>query len=276
MLGVCMDTLFGSSGAVPPDGAAPAAVPAQDSLQFERAEPAGGGSDEPVICAACAKQIDGVFYVVNGAKHCRECKEQVEARPAIKRGVKAVARGALFGFGAALLGTLIYYAVLALSGYEIGWIAIIVGWVVGKAVHRGAYGMGGWKLQAVAVGLTYCSIVASYVPLVLKEAIAQQEKEQKKAAAQTGAVATPQPAAAASAGTAGSPASGSAGGALLGFLIGVAILFLFALAIPFLAGLSNILGLLIIFFGLFEAWKLNRAPQLQIAGPFETTAGQTV
>jgi hypothetical protein len=51
-----------------------------------------------------------------------------------------------------------------------------------------------------------------------------------------------------------------------------AAVYLFALALPFVAGLSNILGLFIIFLGVFEAWKLNRVPELRIAGPFDVPA----
>ena len=39
------------------------------------------------------------------------------------------------------------------------------------------------------------------------------------------------------------------------------------LAIPFLAGLENIMGIIIIGIGLYEAWKLNRREALTITGP---------
>jgi hypothetical protein len=43
-----------------------------------------------------------------------------------------------------------------------------------------------------------------------------------------------------------------------------------ALAYPFEGGMSNIIVWLIIGFGLYEAWILNRKIQLQISGPFST------
>jgi hypothetical protein len=46
-----------------------------------------------------------------------------------------------------------------------------------------------------------------------------------------------------------------------------------ALASPFLAGVENIMGLLIIGFALYEAWKLNRRVRLRIAGPFQIGHG---
>ena len=39
------------------------------------------------------------------------------------------------------------------------------------------------------------------------------------------------------------------------------------LAIPFLAGFENIIGIIIIGIGLYEAWKLNRREALTITGP---------
>lgn len=47
---------------------------------------------------------------------------------------------------------------------------------------------------------------------------------------------------------------------------------LVVLAAPFLAGASNIIGLIIIGFGLWEAWRYARVPPLDIAGPFELGA----
>lgn len=41
------------------------------------------------------------------------------------------------------------------------------------------------------------------------------------------------------------------------------------LALPFLGGLENIIGLLIIGLGLYQAWVINRRQPLVIEGPFE-------
>jgi hypothetical protein len=43
-------------------------------------------------------------------------------------------------------------------------------------------------------------------------------------------------------------------------------------AIPFLAGFENIIGLVIIAIGLYEAWKLNKRAELNVAGPFKVAA----
>jgi hypothetical protein len=41
-----------------------------------------------------------------------------------------------------------------------------------------------------------------------------------------------------------------------GAALGIGALFLLAMALPFLAGFENVIGLAIIAFGLYEAWKL--------------------
>jgi hypothetical protein len=51
-------------------------------------------------------------------------------------------------------------------------------------------------------------------------------------------------------------------------LLAVAALFALALAAPFLGGASNILGILIIGFGLWRAWQINKPSTLTINGPF--------
>ena len=45
-----------------------------------------------------------------------------------------------------------------------------------------------------------------------------------------------------------------------------------AFAAPFLAGFENILGILIIGFGLWQAWQLNRKRPFEVAGPFQVAA----
>ncbi|MBI1784261.1 hypothetical protein HYR69_03880 [Candidatus Sumerlaeota bacterium] len=56
--------------------------------------------------------------------------------------------------------------------------------------------------------------------------------------------------------------------------IGVIFIFLFAMAVPIITGVSNPIMLLIIIFGLWEAWKLNRKVTLSFGGPFKV-GGET-
>ena len=60
------------------------------------------------------------------------------------------------------------------------------------------------------------------------------------------------------------------------FVLAVAALVVFAFAIslaaPFLAGIQNVIGLLIIGFALWEAWRINAYRKLPITGPYELGA----
>ena len=60
---------------------------------------------------------------------------------------------------------------------------------------------------------------------------------------------------------------GTAGEVLL-----VAAAFVVALVAPVLMGFDNILGLIIIGIGLYEAWKLNQRPPFATEGPFQVGA----
>jgi hypothetical protein len=56
---------------------------------------------------------------------------------------------------------------------------------------------------------------------------------------------------------------------LLMLLMGIGLLFAVAMAAPFLAGFENIIGLVIIAFGLYQAWKMNKRNPVVITGPFK-------
>jgi hypothetical protein len=44
---------------------------------------------------------------------------------------------------------------------------------------------------------------------------------------------------------------------------------------PFLEGASNIIGWLIIFFGLQQAWRITGASAIEVAGPFSVANRQS-
>ena len=225
-------------------------------LDLDRAIPLDPAADAVKSCERCAAVIDGSYFVADGAVVCSTCADAASSVKPPGPGAKGLLRAMLFGSGAALLGTLVYFAILAITGYEIGWIAVGVGWLVGKAVHRGGYGRGGWKLQALAIGLTYLSIVASHVTMGIKEMVERVQKKQTQVAA-TSPVPPP-------VGSKTAPVSQAAA---------VVVLFMLVLALPFLAGFQNIIGIVIICIGLFEAWKINRRPKLDLAGPFSLKRG---
>ena len=220
------------------------------TLQLERAE--FDGTDGRAPCAICHESLVASYFQINGRTVCPRCCEHLRQHLNAGSGWSRAARATGAGIVAAGAGTILYYAILAVAGVELGLIAIVVGFMVGKAVSWGSNGRGGWKYQTLAMVLTYLSIVTSYLPLIVKEI----SNDRRATSAQSRVV--EQEAAA----TAPSrpPTIGRA-------LLGIAVLLLFACAVPFLAGIRNIMGLVIIGIGVYEAWKFNRKRVLVITGP---------
>ncbi len=224
-------------------------------LQFDRAEfPETAARTE---CAYCHAPLTGSYFQINDSMACEACRYRLEATAPNGIGVARFARAAGAGTGAAIAGALLYYAISALTGYEFGLIAIVVGFGVGSAVRWGSRGRGGWRYQVLAMTLTYLAIVATYVPPIIKEL---REQDAKFAAAGGTDSATSNASAEAAADPKTPPSFGA-------FLISLAVFTAFVCAVPFLAGLQNIMGIVIIAIGLYEAWKLNRKIPMTISGP---------
>jgi len=223
-----------------------------DSLQFDRAEPSAG-------CSACGSQLTDTYFVANGRIVCDRCRRAVEAEwnrgGAAGRFITALGLGIL----ATIACSILWYVVLKVTGYQLGIIAVAVGFIVGSAVRKGSNSRGGWRYQTLAIFLTYTAIVTSYVPFII-----EGFREHRAAQVTTTATApdNTKPVKDSTAVVAKAESIGP-----LGFAIGVVVLLGVLYAAPFLAGLENVIGILIIGFALYEAWKLNRRTELRVSGP---------
>lgn len=188
-----------------------------------------------VSCSMCSRGIVQSYYALGGKIICSDCRERRE-HGLEGGGFVRLLRASGAGLGAAILGAVLWYGVRAATGYEIGLIAIAVGIGVGKAVAWGAHGKGGWSYQLLALFLTYTSIVTNYVPDIVEGIV------------------------------------GEAGNAGVAAYI---VAFFISYAAPFLMGFQNIIGLLIIAFGLWEAWKINKRPDGVMSGPFSVAPTAT-
>jgi hypothetical protein len=244
-----------------------ASVPAGD-LQFDKAE--FSQSENAKTCAACKQVIAMEYFEIAGNVVCPRCCDQVTGRAADKWCfVRALGYGAIAG----VIGTLVWSLIIHFTGYELGLIAIVVGIGVGKAVRKGSRGRGGWKYQALAMILTYMSITTSYVPIVFKGIVQGMNKGKSDVSAtgiskgETGETGTEKGAERAAAASPPAKSGLPAPVAILAFL---ALIWGVALAAPFLAGVSNIMGIIIIGVGIYEAWKFNR--RVPVSGPFKLAA----
>ena len=242
-------------------------MPDQGELQFDRAEPTGGPAGS--TCAACRRPITGTYFEINGHVVCASCRDGVIAQ--WTRGGSAGRFAKALGLGVlAMVGcSIVWYAVLKLTDSQWGILAVVVGFAVGTAVRKGSNGRGGWRYQALAIFLTYTAIVSSYVPFIIEG----MREGSAQVADTTGATttATSDSLVKVESEKAAAVQLPSAGAFALGIVFLLGLLY----ATPFLAGLENAIGILIIGFALYQAWKLNMKAELVITGPYQVGASPT-
>ena len=237
----------------------PSPGPAVDALQFQKAEFA----DPRPKCVMCRAAIDQDYYHLAGQVICPACAEQARSTQHRPKG-QWVMRGTLYGAGAALACSICYAIITMVTGFELALISILVGYLIGRAVRTGSYGLGGRRLQIVAVILTYLSITTSYAPLIVKSVWDSNKKEDSATAGKAGA---------ANPGTA--PQEKVAAPPPSGLLFAVAFIIGISLISPFLGlteGVSGFLGILIIFFGLSRAWRETARDERLLLGPYSVPA----
>lgn len=187
------------------------------------------GSQASTACGICARPIAYEYWEANGKVVCPPCKTRVETQGFSGTPVSRFATAAALGIGAMLVGTLAWWAVAKYAQLQTAIIAIGIGWLVGMAVRRGSQGLGGWLYQVLAVALTYLSIVLAYTVLIVGEI---------------------------------DPLERAGLGAAQWLDV-----FVYSLGAPVMRGWGSILSVLIIGFGLFQAWKLNLRTSILWAGP---------
>jgi hypothetical protein len=233
-----------------------------DSLQFDRAEYVSAPA--ATACANCRQQIVQSYYELNGSFICSNCHHAMtQGSSDGSRGLR-IGRALVAGLGAAVAGAVVWWGVRRLTGYEVGLISIGIGIAVGKAVRWGSSRRGGWTYQLLAILLTYGAVTMNYIPDVIQGFV---DSEQKQTATTTAKTAAPAAKPVVQKASAAAPAAKE--DVHVGvLLLGIASIVLIAAAVPFLQGAENIIGILIIAFGLYEAWKINKRTPLTFSGPF--------
>jgi hypothetical protein len=104
-------------------------------LQFETAIPSvpadTGSHQQGVTCVACQRAILDKYFDVNAQSVCEACRNEIAQQVETPREWGVLGRACLFGFVAAILGAVLYYAVIAITDFEIGIVAITIGYMVG-------------------------------------------------------------------------------------------------------------------------------------------------
>jgi predicted lipid-binding transport protein (Tim44 family) len=240
-----------------------------DAPQFQKAEYSGAKGGD--VCKFCRQPVGASYYRVGEAIACEACAQK--AKNDLPQDTHAAyMRGLLFGIGGAIVGLILYAAFSIMTGLIIGYVALAVGYIVGKAIKAGSRGLGGRRYQITAVLLTYAAVSIAAVPIAISEIV----KERK---AQPAAHVERQPAPDTTAGAPGSAAPGQqsnpektpAERKSLGFA--VLTLLIIGLASPFLAlqdPFHGLIGLVILLVGLQIAWRITGGnPAAQFVGPFK-------
>jgi hypothetical protein len=235
-------------------------LPSFDKAQYTFA-PASG----PDRCTLCKHPITDSYYRINDKMACEPCATL--AKPALPADSHAAfTRAILYGIGAAIVGMIAYALFEIATGIIIGYLAIGVGYLVGKAMKRGSNNRGGRRYQIAAALLTYISVSMAAVPVALYQYSkhhAPPSAPSRTATSQTNAAA-PRPV----------PQSSDSSkvvrnlGILLVGLLGI------GLSSPFVEltnGVGGFIGLFILFLGIRAAWSLtagsdSTAPD--ISGPY--------
>lgn len=230
-------------------------------------------NEQNVVCDSCEVAIDYSYYETSGKVICEACRKALERSLYSGSKLFRALRALIFGIPAAAVGAGIYYGIMAATGYEFALVSIIIGLMVGGAVRVGSNRRGGWFYQMMAMGLTYVAIVATYVPFIIEGVEAEVAQEDQIVETQTTTVShpvgsdTPLTAAANAAPSAVGVAK-TAPVSFFSLVFGSMIVAGFVLAAPFIAGFENIMGLIIIGIGLYEAWRVNRRVPVVFTGPY--------
>jgi hypothetical protein len=207
-------------------------------MQFETAQFASPESlAGELSCGLCHVPLSTAYFEVNGQKVCPTCRDAIESSQTQSSPVLAFFKAGIYGLLAGIAGCLLYYVVLAVTNMEIGLIAIVVGLMVGVAVRKGSGNRGGWVYQIMAMLITYGSIVTAFVPIFIKQFTAENEDARN-----------------------------------LPIAVVAIIAWIFSWFAPFLSLPGNIIGVIIIGIGVYEAWQINRRHKLEISGPFALTS----
>ena len=185
-------------------------------------------------CVRCQRMMTGRFFRLNGEPMCEPCANAAVGLPAEGAGT-AFVKALAVGMGAAFLGCILYAVVEIATGWTIGYVAVAVGWLVGKGMKMGSEGRGGRQYQIAAAVLTYLSVSFASLAVILHAA-------QKR----------------------------NPGGHILVDERFAWFAAKYGVISPFLElrdGLNGIIGLFILFIGVRTAWTMMAGSNYRITGP---------
>lgn len=143
-----------------------AGAPDPGPIQVE-VEPEPLDAEEVSACALCGQSIRDVCYTVSGKYACQACGERALRPPAGGARVGRAAAATALGGLACLIAATIHFLFCMATGYDMGWIALLSGLLIGGAVWLASGRRGGWPYQTLAMLLTYFSVGLAYGMLTI-------------------------------------------------------------------------------------------------------------
>jgi hypothetical protein len=237
--------------------------------QFGTAEFQGG----PDRCKSCGQLLGARYYRIGQAQACEICAEKAKIEGP-KDTHAAFVRALIFASGGALLGLIAYSTFGIVTGIVLGYLSLLVGYLVGKAMMMGSGGVGGRRYQIAAVLLTYAAVSLSAVPIGIAE-YAKERATPKASAAKAAPGAQSGSASQAEGADSESVEEGAAPKPKMSFGAAIGALLLAGLASPFLAlqdPFHGVIGLVILSVGIRIAWQMTAGKAVEILGPFNRPA----
>jgi len=217
-----------------------ATTPEPDGLQFDRAEFDQAQAPSSVACAACKRPIADAYFEINGIVVCEPCRRTIEANLGAGSGAAGMLRALGLGTLAGIVGAAIYAGIQYKADEPWTIVTVLIGYMVGTMVRKGSGGRGGLPYQFLAAALTYLAIALSMMLKILAFVAGDRQVLQKLL------------------------------GAALPELAHACLIW------PINSIQSNPLSIVIIAFGIWQAWRLNQRARFVVTGPYRVAEGGPV
>lgn len=121
------------------------------------------------ICSNCGSEIPENNEVVLLGKGrnapniivCSNCATTIEETLRAETQDANLVGAVFWGLGAAVVSCLLWYAIVIMTNYEVGIVAVAVGWLIAQAIVMGAGHKRGVALQVLAVLITVLAMAFS-------------------------------------------------------------------------------------------------------------------
>lgn len=112
-------------------------------------------------CALCAAPLSQPPVRLNQQPVCGVSAAQVERELDAERAAPRFGRAALLGAVGALIGAAVWAGIVVATNFEVGYVAVLVGFLAGQGVKLGAGAARGGSLQILAAALAVGGLAAA-------------------------------------------------------------------------------------------------------------------